>query len=208
MDLKIDIKLFIYLILGFVLTTVIGTVSHEYGHYLFAKAYGLDAEVHYGYTSWSKPPDNIPLVSMDYFWIIFGGPLQTMLMGVIGLFLINWNRVSFRNAVSLSLKQWLMIFVTLFWLRFSFNFLLGIPRWIQRGKLTGRSDEIRLARYLEWPAWSVSLCFTVIGFFVLAMVLFRFIPKKQRLTFVVSGLVGGLSGFFLWLDWLGKIIMP
>ncbi|WP_284651658.1 M50 family metallopeptidase [Flavobacterium terrisoli] len=208
MDLKIDIKLLIYLILGFILATVIGTVSHEYGHYFVAKAYGLDAEIHYGYATWHRPESMPPLTTVKRFWIVFGGPLQTILVGIIGLFLIYKLRASFQNATSLTLKQWVVIFLSLFWLRFSFNFLQSVPRWIQKGKLTGRSDEIRMARFLEWPTWSVTLFFATIGFLVLAFVIYRIVPKKQRLTFILSGLIGGISGFIFWLDWFGKIVMP
>lgn len=208
MDLKIDLKLLLYLILGFILATVVGTVSHEYGHYFAAEALGLDAEVHYGYTKYSKPPESVSFDRFNYFWISFGGPLQTMLVGSLGLLLIYSNRMSFQNATSLSFKQWILIFLSLFWLRFSFNFLQSIPRWIERGALTGRSDEIRMARHLEWPSWSVTLLFATIGFLVLALIIYRIVPKKQRLTFILSGLIGGVLGFVFWLDWFGKIVMP
>lgn len=208
MDLKIDLKLLIFLILGFILATVIGTVSHEYGHYLPAEAYGLEAKVHYGYTTWSKPSDNFLLKNSAYFWITLVGPLQTMLVGIIGMILICKNRISFRNVALLSVKQWIIIFATLFLLRFSFNFLSSIPSWIVRGKLIGRSDEIKIARYLEWPTWSVSLFFASIGFIILVWIVFYVVPIKQRFTFILAGLIGGISGFVLWLDLFGKIIMP
>lgn len=48
--MKFDFRLKPFLILSicFVLFTVIGTVSHEYGHILVAKAYGHTTELHYG----------------------------------------------------------------------------------------------------------------------------------------------------------------
>lgn len=46
------------------------------------------------------------------------------------------------------------------------------------------------------------------GIVILAVVIFKFIPIKQRLTFMAAGLVGGVTGFVFWLILFGKIIMP
>ena len=55
MIFKIDFKLLSLLIFGFVLATVVGAVSHEYGHFFIARYYGLEAKVHYGFTTWQRP---------------------------------------------------------------------------------------------------------------------------------------------------------
>ena len=39
---------------GFMLFTVIGTVSHEYGHIIVAKYFGYETTLHYGSASWDK----------------------------------------------------------------------------------------------------------------------------------------------------------
>jgi hypothetical protein len=53
------------------------------------------------------------------------------------------------------------------------------------------------------------LTFTaLIGIIILAVVIFKFIPIKQRLTFMAAGLAGGVTGFVLWLILFGKMIMP
>jgi hypothetical protein len=48
----------------------------------------------------------------------------------------------------------------------------------------------------------------IFGIIVLTVVVFKFIPTQQRLTFIASGLIGGVSGYILWLHLLGQIIMP
>ena len=48
MKISIDIKHLIYFSLGFVLFTIIGTVSHEYGHIIVAKSLGYETTLHYG----------------------------------------------------------------------------------------------------------------------------------------------------------------
>ena len=49
---KFDIKLFIYLAIAFIFSTIVGTISHEYGHYTVAKYLGYTSTVSYGYTNW------------------------------------------------------------------------------------------------------------------------------------------------------------
>lgn len=124
MIFKIDFKLLSLLILGFVLATVVGTVSHEYGHFFIARYYGLEARVHYGFTSWQRPEGLPQLNRFDHFLINLGGPVQTMVIGSCGLFLMYWNRKSFLKNIPLSFIQWIMVYVSLFWLRFPFNFCI------------------------------------------------------------------------------------
>jgi hypothetical protein len=76
------------------------------------------------------------------------------------------------------------------------------------GKFGMRGDEIKIARYLELPKWSVLLTTAVIGAFVLWKVIFIFIPEKVRFTFILSGLAGGICGYIFWLKIFGKILMP
>ena len=103
--------------LAFILSTIIGTVSHEFGHFTVAKSLGYSSTVSYGYTNWddSKTRPFIDSVFSKYskeleanldfprkkefdliqdkqikdsFWITLGGPIQTMLTGTIGLLLL------------------------------------------------------------------------------------------------------------------------
>ena len=50
MTKTLDIKLGIYLILSFIIFTIIGTVSHELGHYTVAKILGHEASINYAHT--------------------------------------------------------------------------------------------------------------------------------------------------------------
>lgn len=194
--------------LGFVLATIVGTVSHEYGHYWVTKYYGYDAAVHYGYTSMHHPFHVPELTAQQRFLTIAGGPLQTFLTGAIGFLLLYWNRKAIKLATALTRSQWVMVYLALFWLRFSFNVLQSIPRWIERGKLRGHSDEIRMTIYLEWPSWLISVSLAAVGVLGLALVLFYFVPVKQRFTFMLAGIIGGVFGFYFWLHGIGPILMP
>jgi hypothetical protein len=39
-------------------------------------------------------------------------------------------------------------------------------------------------------------------------VIFRIIPITKRLTFILSGIIGGISGFGLWMNLIGPKILP
>lgn len=100
-----------------------------------------------------------------------------------------------------------MIFLTLFWLRQTANFSIWLIDYLSTGDLSG-PDEVYLAKKLELPYWLLMAITGVIGGVVLAIVVFKFIPLRQRFTFIVSGIFGGISGYLLWLELLGPVVMP
>jgi hypothetical protein len=205
--LTIDKKLFTYLAIGFIVATVIGTLSHEFGHFIVAEFFGYDAHIAYDYTWWTNPSSSPKNYSSDNFWITLGGPFETMMTGTIGFAMILLFRKTFQTALSLSFLQWVIIFIALFWLRQSANLVVEIG-YRFKGHLSIQGDEIKLARYLQIPDWSISLLTAVIGVVILAIIIFKFIPNQQRLTFILSGLVGGILGYVLWLHVFGHLLMP
>ena len=207
-DYKIDKQLLLFLTFGFIAATVIGTVTHECGHYLAAKSVGYDAAINYGATRIVNSANKIITSDRDAFLFTLGGPLQTILTGTIGFILLFLFRKSYQSAQRLSFGQWTLIFISLFWLRQTANFVAGNILYLVRVEFTGRSDEIKLSRWLHLPDYSISSVTALIGALVLAAVLFEFIPTAQRFTFILSGIIGGTLGYFLWLEWFGKIIMP
>lgn len=204
--------------LAFILTTIIGTLSHEWGHYIVAKKLGYNASIHYAYTSWERPDElsetnyikgvQINRYYRNSFWIGMGGPLQTMLTGTIGLLLLSFSRRRMRTLQELRPGQWILVFLSLFWLRQAANFVLWSGDYLLKGDFSRSADEIKMAYYLELPFWSLIAITGIIGLFILGIVIFRFIPKHQRFTFVLAGITGGVAGYFLWLELLGPKLMP
>ena len=100
-----------------------------------------------------------------------------------------------------------MVFLSLFWLREIFDVVVALIR-----KSTGRAwmegDEFLMARNLGWPTWSIFTVTSIVSLLVLWVVIFRFIPARQRLTFIIAGFSGGLTGAYLWLVLLGPKLMP
>ena len=108
-------RLFISLLIAFIVATVIGTLSHECGHYIVAEYLGYEARIHYSFTGIRKSIQHQVICSSDSFWITVGGPLQTLLTGTIGLVFLFLLRKSFAGAAKLTLMQWVLIFLSLFY---------------------------------------------------------------------------------------------
>lgn len=232
-----DKRLFIWLTISFIIATVIGTLTHEGGHYTVAKYFGYDAHINYMATRWTDTEEDKFLQSIckkyskeletgekfpelekfnqvsathrrHSLWIMLGGPFETMFTGTLGLSLCFSFRQSFHKTAKLSFVQWLLVFVSLFWLRQTANATVWVGQYILTGKLLQAGDEIYLAYRLHLPEWIPITVTALIGAAVLAIIIFKFVPLKQRVTFIASGLVGGIAGYILWLEWLGKYIMP
>jgi len=147
-------------------------------------------------------------VNKETFLITLAGPAQTILTGTLGAILLFLYRKDYEKAEKLSLKQWLIIFIALFWLRQTANFLLAIVKYTLTGQHPTRSDEYEIAEYLHISYLSTSGITAFIGLAILALILFRFIPSKDRITFCLAGLTGGAMGYILWFKFLGIWIMP
>jgi len=239
LPLVFDLRLFVYLALGFVAFTVLGTLTHESGHYFVSRWFGYNSKIHYAYntTEWYTRDEqkfmllitkkyseqlrsNQPFPgkecfyrivnreSKQYIWIIFGGPLQTMVTGTIGLILMIVLRKRYFSADRLVFWQWLLVFISLFWLRQAANFAVGSALYILAAKRHFIGDEFKIDRFFHLPVGITWVMTAVIATIVLLVVIFKFIPIKQRLTFISAGLAGGVSGYIFWLVLFGKMIMP
>lgn len=131
-----------------------------------------------------------------------------MLTGSTGLLILFIYRKKYEKAVSLSFKQLLPIFIALFWLREVANTIIWYWDYLLHGAFSTRGDEVRLALKLNLPIWIFSIISSIIGSAVLVIVLIKFIPQDKRFTFMLGGLFGGILGYFIWLEWFGKYIMP
>jgi len=235
--MKTNKKLPLLLITAFILFTIIGTLSHEAGHYFAAKSFGYEAQISYASTHWDdkgtreninstflKHRDEIlakrkfigsdifyPILKRYWrndFYINIWGPLQTILTGTLGFIFLLVYRKSFFFTSRLLLSQWLFIFTSLFWLRQPFNFIIWVFSYFLDDKPSYRMDELKIAEYLRLPLVSIIAFTSLIGITIISFVIFKFIPLPQRKTFIMSGLIGGLLGFILWMYILGPILLP
>ncbi|AWA30052.1 hypothetical protein HYN48_08150 [Flavobacterium magnum] len=234
--LQIYPKPFIYVFFAFIACTVIGTLTHELGHIAVAQWLGYDTTLSYQSMHVDRNADRAELHRLadpyfgelrtnrpfptkkafeakrrqmhhNDFLIRLGGPLQTMLTGSIGLgILLYRRRISYADF---NLTDWLLVFLSLFWLRQPSNLAHGLARRIFRGtgSWTG-GDEWVIAYYLKWPLWSVSVLSGAIGFVIAACVILFVIPGRYRVTFLIAGLLGGIAGFVSWMNYLGPYLLP
>ena len=219
------------------LFTVIGTVCHEYGHIIFAKCLGYETTLHYGSASWDrnngweeyrsissefayKIQNDLPFPEKDKYEriisklrndsliILIGGPLQTIITGLIGLTIILIRRKTIRKN-GLKLIDWLSVFLSLFWLREVFNVTRSMALGIIKG--TGSyfgGDEAKISMILDLPIVVIPVIMGILGLVVTLFVIFIIVPNDKRLTFITGGLIGGISGFVLWMNVIGPKILP
>ena len=144
----------------------------------------------------------------DGFWITLGGPFQTMLTGTVGFLLIFFQRKKIRNANALSFFQWIIIFLSLFWLRQFANLVTWVAGYVFKGQFSLNGDEIGLAIHLGLPIGAISIITAFIALGLLSFIIFKILPVNIRLTFILAGLAGGIFGYFFWLIWIGPILLP
>jgi len=237
MKLEIDIKYLTGITLGFVLFTIIGTVSHELGHTVIAKSLGYETALHYGSMNYDHSDYKKRIVDIynehklkidsgtefidkaeyelgikkltnDILLVRIGGPLQTIITGILGLIIIYWRRKRIK-AYGLKLFDWLAIFLSLFWLREVFNLATSIGSELvnPEGSYFG-GDEKKISELLNVWNGTVSCILGIVGLVISLYIIFRIVPKQLRLTFIIGGFLGGLSGFILWMNILGPKLLP
>ncbi len=69
-------------------------------------------------------------------------------------------------------------------------------------------DELRISQGLNLWNGTVPIVLAIIGFVISIYAIFKILPEKIRLTFILSGLIGGISGFILWMNIIGPRILP
>jgi len=216
--------------------TVIGTLLHELGHYSVSKYLGHEARINYQSSShWDNAfleyinevydqnsyeiknnldfPEKKKFYSAikknrsDNFWILLGGPLQTILTGTLGFILLFAYRHQLIKSNNITFVGWSLIFISLFWLRQVANLFMALLTYVNKGKVSPSGDEMELALYLNINIWTIQVGTGLIGLIVLFLIL-RLLPKTTVLTFLASGLLGGSLGYYLWLIKFGPAIMP
>ncbi len=72
----------------------------------------------------------------------------------------------------------------------------------------GRGDEVRISQMLGIPIGIVPLILGITGLIISLIIIFKVVPNQIRQTFILAGLLGGISGYIIWLKILGPVILP
>ena len=232
---------------AFIFFTVIGTLTHEFGHIAVAKYFGYETELHYGSMHYDYPDveddpliveikkivkdnaealtnkedfdlkdrhtellkilkEKYPYPKPHSAWVILGGPAQTLLTSFLGLFILFYRKSQKKEYFVL--LDWIGVFLSLFALREIFNYVMVLFRTILNGEVASNNDEFKLSRYLDVNQWTIPTIALIIGMAICLYIILRVIPLKYRFTFMIAGFVGGILGFFIWLRWLGPVVLP
>lgn len=140
------------------------------------------------------------------FWITLGGPAQTILTSIIGLLILFYRKS--KDKPHFVLTDWLGVFLALFILREVFNWIFAMIKLLFYGKTKFNGDEFQLSEMLGLPSWTIPTIALIPGVIISLYVIFKVIPLKYRFSFISAGLVGGILGFLIWLEWLGPQLMP
>lgn len=234
--LHINLKQMLQIVMAFVLFTIVGTLSHELGHIAIAEYLGYKTTLHYGsmtytsetheeemklYEEYAESIDNelpferqaefdrlLKKIQKEELLIFIGGPLQTILTGLLGLGLIHLSRNRIRQG-NFSLFDWTSVFLGLFWLREVFNLCAQLAFGLIDG--TGSyfsGDEAFISTSLKlWPG-TIPIIMGFIGACISIYIIFRVIPDQLKTTFILGGLIGGIAGYIFWMIIIGPILLP
>lgn len=146
--------------------------------------------------------------SNESLYVTIGGPLQTILTGFLGLIILFLRRKSIQLQ-GLKIIDWLAVFLGLFWLREIFNLFhsLGAEIITPDGRWFS-GDEYYISKDLNFWSGTMPIILGTIGMLISIYIVFKIVPKNLRLTFILSGLIGGISGFILWMHIIGPRILP
>lgn len=154
----------------------------------------------------SKIEKKFPHNKKYSFWVTLGGPLQTIVTTLIGLYILYRRESKYRYIYKLI--DWLGVFLGLFILREAFNTITGSVSLMLFNKTEFYGDEFRISRYLELNQWIIPIITAIISLLITLYIIFKVIPLRYRFSFIVAGLIGGSLGYVIWFNYLGKIILP
>ncbi len=204
MQRKFQLKSFSFLSVAFFLTVIIGTLTHEMGHYLAAKLLGYSAEIHFDRTSYIIPEIE-KITHLDQLLVTIGGPFQTIIFGTIGYIIL----LKGAKTKEFTIIQWVAVFLSFFWSRELFNLISGLFYGIlNKSESFFGGDEAIISKLLHLPTYFFSILLGLIGLIILIDVTFRLIPKTIRIEFISSGLVSCFIGYYVWMYQLGSLILP
>jgi hypothetical protein len=188
--------------LGFILFTILGTLSHELAHWLTGRIFGLQTELHYSFVTYINGCDE------ETFHPLFtlAGPLQTILFGTLGYFMLK-RRI--KQKRKWNLLNWFYLFLGLFWLRQLFIFFSALAhRLIQGDTYLSLSDEFKLAAFYELPTWSIAFCLALVACYFCYRIVFVFLPAKYRPSLLIAAVIGCPMGFIGWMYFAGPSLLP
>lgn len=226
---------FFPLLFAFIVCTIIGTLSHEAGHIIVAKAIGYDTVLHYASMNYFDGPvypdcdaeglmlrkeldsnchskkimdEYLNCTSkkrIDTLLISLVGPVQTLLTGFMGFGLLYLRR----HQAFFSLTDWILVFLSFFSSRMLFNPLVsGTTYFFGQSDRLIMGDELHIGMMAGIPPVLLSAVLFLIALSICCLVVFRFMPVEFRRRFILCGILGSGLGYLVWMKLLGPWLLP
>jgi len=192
------LKMVFKYILIFLFVPAVGTLLHEFGHYIVAIVNGYDAYIAYAYTYYEINDSAVA------FWALCGGPLATWIQSLtaFAIMVLYYNKEK-RETMTEDLPPLYIFFLIFF--SFSIRFIFNATSYLIRG--SSIMDEVRIGYALGIPPAIVVYGSALIAIIFLIIAIYR-IPKSYRLILFFSAIFGAMLGYFIWYEILGPIILP
>ena len=202
-NFRFYMKYFIFFMLLFYGSIVVGTVTHEIGHITVAKLLDYNVKMDYHSMDWYKSGqvDFVKPINHDIL-ITWGGVIVTCLISIFSLYLLI-------QCTAINIKFWVYLFCSLFISRQIVNLLLSIIGKLYLGKQSYfGGDELALSQMHNLNEGTISIITAIIATIVCSYVIFVILPKKYLISFFAASLIGGISGYYLWFCKLGPYVLP
>ena len=220
-----DFRLFLRLWCAFIVFVPVAILSHECSHFIVAKCLGYNnAHLSYSSVSYEKGIQQIPApkkaianyitsqvvqnTDTKKFLCILAGPFSSLLIGSVAFIILIIKRHSYFHCQALYYSQWLVIFLSLFWLRPVINMSTELSLLAYGNPYNTSNDEYKIAMFLGIPFLPMILISGISGFLVILTVLFKFVPANSQLAFILAGFAGAYVGHWVWFSWVGPVVLP
>jgi len=191
--------------------TPIGTITHEFSHYVVSRYLGLKPIFHYNGISFEKETlfylENLNNINTRLFYYsTVAGPLQTIIIGLLGFFFSfkRYNRIGRENINAL---DWIYIYMTFFLLRQIYIFLKELYCHLKNSPFL-QGDECFISYYLGLPLYSISLMIGVPSIIICTVTIFKIVPSIYRTNLLLGLFFGSILGYFLWFNIIGVLVFP
>jgi len=195
--------IFVKYLIIFFLVPIVGTLLHEFGHYIVAVSSGHQARIAYAYTtsdihSFAEPE----LV----FYYILAGPIATWIQSAIPfvIMIVYYNKER-RETIAEKGDLPPLYILLIGFTAFSARFVTNAAGFMFTHST--RLDEARIADTLGIYPDIIVYPFAFIAWTMLLISIYL-IPRNFRFSFTLGAIFGAALGYITWYYFLGEILLP
>ncbi len=135
-------------------------------------------------------------------------PLICIVLGILGFVYLLKKRNSY-NVTDFSFKQWIAVFLSLFWLRWLLLLVVYIIFIGFNKKDTSLIiNETNIAYTFNISPLFILVPLGLAGALICCITIFIFLPKAYRSMFLVAGITGSIVTLLLWFKLVGTLLLP